>query len=56
VSNINETKMTAKRPTGQSNQKTVCASMRYLPFFKTLLLTFSGFSFLVWFAVVLERL
>ena len=30
--------------------------MRYLPFLKTLLLTLSGFSFLAWFAVVLERL
>jgi hypothetical protein len=30
--------------------------MRYLPFIKTFLLTLFGFSFLVWFAVVLERL
>jgi hypothetical protein len=30
--------------------------MRYAPFLKTLLLAVSGLSFLVWFAVVLERL
>jgi hypothetical protein len=30
--------------------------MRYMPFLKMALLALSGFSFLVWFAVVLERL
>jgi hypothetical protein len=30
--------------------------MRFVPFFKTLLLVISSFSALVWFAVVIDRL
>jgi hypothetical protein len=32
------------------------APVKYLPFFKTLLLVISSFSALVWFAVVIDRL